>query len=182
MNGNLVLCGFMGCGKSTVGKKTAKLLGVPFVDLDDYIEQKEGMKITEIFERYGEAAFRQKENEAVREIAQKGGMVVACGGGTVLAQQNVDVFHQSESVIVMLYVPLVLLQDRLKNDTQRPLLQKPNRRQVIADLYKQRIPFYRKAADVVVRSTTSANATAKKLAERYGSLLMGKTTKQEEKT
>lgn len=167
MSGNLVLCGFMGCGKTTVGKRVAKLLGLPFVDLDEYIEQKEGMKISEIFERYGEAAFRQKETEAVQEVSQKGGMVVACGGGTVLAPQNVEAFHQNGSLIVLLYVPLVLLQDRLKNDTQRPLLQKPNRNQVIADLYKQRIPLYRNAADVALRSTASPASTAEKLAALY---------------
>lgn len=178
MSGNLVLCGFMGCGKTTVGKQTAKLLGLPFVDLDEYIEEKEGMKISEIFEEFGEAAFRQKENEAVSEIAKKGGMVVACGGGTVLNPKNVEEFHKNGSVLVLLYVPLSLLQRRLKTDTQRPLLQKPNRNQVIAELYKKRIPQYRRAADVTVRSTHSPLTIAKKLALLYSHTFDENTAKQ----
>lgn len=178
MNGNIVLCGFMGCGKTTVGKQTAQLLGLPFVDLDEYIEEKSGMKISEIFEQFGEAAFRQKETEAVKEIAQKGGMVVACGGGTVLNPQNVEEFHKNGSVLVLLYAPLSLLQKRLQHDTQRPLLQKPNRKQVITELYKKRIPQYRRAADVTVYSTKSPKTVAKKLAFVYSHALDKNGAKQ----
>lgn len=167
MRGNIVLCGFMGCGKTTVGKKAAKLLNLPFCDLDEYIEQKEGMKISEIFAEFGEEGFRERETQAVEEIAQKGGMVVACGGGTVLFPQNIEAFHRNGSVIVLLYVPLVLLQERLKNDTQRPLLQKPNRHKVIAELYKQRIPKYRAAADVTLRAAAPVPVVAKRLAALY---------------
>lgn len=182
MKGNLVLCGFMGCGKTTVGKRTAKLLGLPFVDLDEYIEKKAGMKITEIFEQFGEEEFRKMETQAVREIAKTGGMVVACGGGTVLYPQNVKAFHENGSVIVLLYVPLVLLQERLKNDTHRPLLQKPNRQQVIANLYKKRISHYRKAADITLRSTSTAASAARRLAELYQKMFDKKEENQAEKT
>lgn len=167
MKGNIVLCGFMGCGKTTVGKKTAKLLDLPFCDLDEYIEQKEGMKISEIFAEFGEEGFRERETQAVEEIAQKGGMVVACGGGTALFPQNIEAFHRNGSVIVLLYVPLVLLQERLKNDTQRPLLQKPNRHKVIAELYKQRISKYRAAADVTLRAAAPVPVVAKRLIALY---------------
>lgn len=167
MKGNLVLCGFMGCGKTTVGKKTAKLLGLPFCDLDEYIEQKESMKISEIFAEFGEEGFREREARAVKEVAQTGGMVVACGGGTVLFPENIEAFHQNGSVIVLLYVPLVLLQERLKTDTQRPLLQKPNRQQVIAELYKQRIPRYRAAADLTLRAAAPVSVVARRLAALY---------------
>lgn len=167
MKGNIVLCGFMGCGKTTIGKRTAKLLNLPFCDLDEYIEQKEGMKISEIFEEYGEEGFREREAKAVEEVAQTGGMVVACGGGTVLFPQNVEAFHKNGSVIVLLYVPLIVLQERLKNDTQRPLLQKPDRRKVVAELYKRRIPQYRAAADVTLRAAASASVVANRLAALY---------------
>ena len=167
MKGNIVLCGFMGCGKTTVGRKTAKLLNLPFCDLDEYIEEREGMSIPEIFAQYGEDGFRKRESEAVEEIAKKGGMIVACGGGTVLFPQNVEAFHKNGSVIVLLYVPLLILQERLKADTQRPLLQKPNRRQVISELYRERIPKYRAAADCTLRAVAPVSVVAKRLAALY---------------
>lgn len=164
MNGNIVLCGFMGCGKTTVGKRLARLLNRKFCDLDQYIEKKEGMTVSEIFAQYGEEGFRQRETQAVEEISEKGEMIVACGGGTVLFPQNVDAFHENGSTILLLYVPLAILQERLKNDKKRPLLQKPNRRRVVADLYKQRIPQYRAAADLTVRATAPAWVVAKRIA------------------
>ena len=171
MAGNIVLCGFMGCGKTTVGKRTARLMKRNFCDLDQYIEKKAGMAVSEIFARQGEAAFREMENEAVREISKAGDMVVACGGGTVLRQENVDAFHENGSLILFLDVPLPVLQERLKNDTTRPLLQKPDRNRVIADLYRQRIGKYRRAADVTVRATAPFWVVAKKVAAIGGRLL-----------
>ncbi len=164
MTGNVVLCGFMGCGKTCVGKRAARLMHRQFCDLDSYIESKEGMTVTEIFAKYGEEGFRQREAQAVREISGKGDMVVACGGGTVLFPENVEAFHKNGSVILLLDVPLAILQDRLKYDKERPLLQKPNRRQVIADLYKKRLPQYRAAADKAVRSTAPPWIVAKRIA------------------
>ena len=171
MAGNIVLCGFMGCGKTTVGKRAAKLMKRSFCDLDQYIEQKAGMTVSEIFARQGEAAFRQMENEAVREISKTGDMVVACGGGTVLRPENVEAFHENGSLILLLDVPLPVLQERLKTDTTRPLLQKPDRNRVIADLYRQRIGKYRRAADVTVRATAPFWIVAKKVAAIGGRLL-----------
>ena len=167
MRGNIVLCGFMGCGKTTVGKKTAKLLNLPFCDLDEYIEAREGMKIPEIFAAFGEDGFRTREAEAVEEVAQKGGMVVACGGGTVLFPKNVEAFRKSGSLIVLLYVPLLLLQERLKGDTQRPLLQRPDRHKVISELYRERMPKYRAAADCTLRAAAPVSVVAKRLAALY---------------
>lgn len=164
MSGNIVLCGFMGCGKTTVGRRLAKLMNREFYDLDKYIEQKEKMSVSEIFAQFGEEGFRLRETQAVREISKKGNAVVACGGGTVLFSKNVEEFHAHDSTIILLYVPLVMLQERLKNDKKRPLLQKPNRNQVIADLYKQRISKYRAAADVTVRATAPVWVVAKRIA------------------
>lgn len=164
MNGSIVLCGFMGCGKTTVGKRAAKLLKWDFYDLDLYIEEKEGLTVSEIFEKYGEEGFRKMETQAAKELSQKGGAVIACGGGTVLFPQNVEAFHQNGSVIILLDAPLAVLQERLKHDKKRPLLQKPNRNQVIADLYRQRIPLYRSAADLTVKADPPFWVVAKKVA------------------
>ncbi len=164
MTGNIILCGFMGSGKTTVGKRVAKMLRRSYCDLDQYIEKKEGMAISEIFRLYGEEGFRQRETRAVEEISRLEGMVVACGGGTVLFPQNVEAFHAGGGAIVFLDVPLPALQERLKSDKKRPLLQKPNRRQVIADLYEQRIPLYRAAADVAVDGGAPVWVVAKRVA------------------
>ena len=166
-----MLCGFMGCGKTTVGKRAAKLMKRGFCDLDQYIEQKAGMTVSEIFAQQGEETFRQMEQEAVREISKAGDMVVACGGGTVLRPENVAAFHENGSLILFLDVPLRVLQERLKNDTTRPLLQKPDRNRVIADLYRQRIDKYRQAADVTVRAAAPFWVVAKKVAAMGGRLL-----------
>lgn len=147
MAGNIVLCGFMGCGKTCVGRRAARLMKRRFCDIDSYIEEKEGMTISEIFARYGEEGFRQREAQAVKELADTGDMVVACGGGTVLRKENVEAFHRGGGVILLLRVPLAVLQKRLKNDTKRPLLQKPDREKVVADLFFQRAPLYKAAAD-----------------------------------
>ena len=85
-----------------------------FCDLDQYIERKEGLKVSQIFERFGEAGFREREAAAVREIAEKTNMVVACGGGTVLFPDNVQAFHAGKGTILYLDVPLPALQERLK--------------------------------------------------------------------
>ncbi len=171
MTGNVVLCGFMGCGKTCVGKRTARLMHRQFCNLDSYIEKREGMTINEIFAKYGEEEFRRREAQAVLEVSEKGNMVIACGGGTVLFPENVEAFRKNGSVILFLDVPLAILQDRLKYDKERPLLQKPNRQQVIADLYKKRLPLYRAAADKAVRSTAPPWIIAKRIAALSTQLL-----------
>ena len=85
---NIVLCGFMGCGKTTVGKKLSKRLGVPFVDMDHYIEQKAGRKVSEIFAQLGEQAFRDMEYECAKELSKSGGTVIATGGGALTFERN----------------------------------------------------------------------------------------------
>ena len=164
MSGNLILCGFMGCGKTSVGRRAAKLLGLEFCDLDQYIQQKWDMSITEIFARDGEEGFRQREAQAAREVADMPGLIIASGGGTVLAEKNVEAFHKSGGRIVFLDAPLPALQERLKNDKRRPLLQVPNRRQVIAGLYRKRIPLYRAAADVTVNAGAPPSVVAQRVA------------------
>ena len=164
MRGNIVLCGFMGCGKTSVGRRAAELLGRELCDLDSFIEQRAGMTVSELFARYGEAGFRQREREAVREVAGTPGLIIASGGGTVLFGANVEAFHRAGGLIVFLDAPLAALQERLKNDTRRPLLQVPDRRRVIEELFNKRIPLYRAAADVTVDAGAPPVTVAKRVA------------------
>ncbi len=164
MTGSIVLCGFMGCGKTTVGKRLAKLLGRQYCDLDQYIEEKAGMTVAEIFAQYGEAGFRLRETQAAGELAGKSGLVISAGGGTVLYLQNVEAFHAGGGVIVFLDVPLEILQERLKDDNQRPLLQTGDRNRVIAQLLREREAKYRAAADLTVDGSKAPLAVAKSIA------------------
>ncbi len=163
-NGNIILCGFMGCGKTSVGRRAAKLMGRKFCDLDQYIEEREGMSVKEIFAQYGEEGFREREARAVREVAFRRGLVVASGGGTVLRAENVEAFHRGGGVVVYLDAPLAALQERLKRDKRRPLLQVPDRRRVICELHAQRAPLYQAAADVTVDAGAPPLAVAKRVA------------------
>ncbi|HHZ05171.1 MAG TPA: shikimate kinase [Clostridiales bacterium] len=147
---NVILCGFMGCGKSTVGKRLSKITGRPFVDMDYYIEEKSNMTVKEIFEKYGEAYFRDLEYNTAVELAQKDNMIISAGGGTLLFERNVQALSQT-GTIVLLNVSLSTLRYRLRNDTKRPLLQRPDKNKAMAEMYEQRMPLYTRAADITVR-------------------------------
>ena len=149
-SGNIVLSGVMGSGKTTVGRRLAAALDMQFVDMDLYIEKKTGMTVKEIFAEYGELHFRALETETVKELARSNHFVIATGGGTLMQPQNVEGFHQGGGTIYYLDVPLAALQERLKNDKRRPLLQTPDRRAVIERLLNERRPKYLASADVVV--------------------------------
>lgn len=148
--GNIVLSGFMGSGKTTIGRRLASALHMKFVDMDLYIEKKTGMTVSEIFAQYGEAYFRRLETETVRELAREKHYVIATGGGTLMQPVNVEAFHAGGGEIYYLDVPLKALQERLKNDKRRPLLQTEDRNAVIERLLSERRPQYVAGADVVV--------------------------------
>lgn len=151
---NIILCGFMGCGKSTVGALLAKKTGMSFVDMDTYIEKKAGMAVSDIFAKYGEEHFRALEREAAKELAAKSSLVIAAGGGTLVYEANVETFRQSGK-IVLLDLPVETVAKRLVNDTTRPLLNRPDKDEAMRELYDRRLPLYRAAADVVVNADDS---------------------------
>ena len=150
----IFLCGFMGCGKSTIGSLLARKTGMSFVDLDAYIEKKENKTVNQIFADSGEDYFRMKEREAVQELAGKKGLVIAAGGGTLTFPENVEVFRRS-CLIVLLDIPVEVAAKRLQYDTTRPLLARPDKEQVIRELYDKRLPLYHAAAELVVNADDS---------------------------
>ena len=123
---NLVLCGFMGSGKTTIGRKLARLTGLEFIDADIYLEAKEGKKISEIFAEKGEAYFRDRETAYIKELAQKDGIVLALGGGSVLRPENVAAVKET-GLLILLDTPFYRIMKNLSYSTNRPLLDKPDK-------------------------------------------------------
>ncbi len=159
---NLVLCGFMGCGKSTVGRELAAQTGLFFIDMDNYIVEKAGLPIEEIFARHGEPYFRMLESQACQELSQRGGQVIATGGGALTFPKNAAVLRQN-GLIILLDVALPILCARLDQDpTPRPVLQKARETGMLEALHAERMRLYQQAADLTVslRSEQPASDTA----------------------
>ncbi len=156
---NIVLCGFMGCGKSTVGKNLARKTGRKFIDMDSYIEEKAGMTVSEIFEKHGESGFRDMEHAACKELCELSGLVIASGGGAFTFKRNSDVF-KGKDTIVLIDVPLDIIKLRLRNDKVRPLLQRPDKDKVMKELYDKRLPLYKACADISVQGKNTPLKTA----------------------
>jgi shikimate kinase len=148
---NIFLCGFMGCGKSTVGRALASQLGMDFIDMDAYIEETAKESVQEIFKNHGEARFRTLEHDAALALAALDGCVVGTGGGAVLSQDNVKAMKRG-GLIVLIDVPLPIIARRLEGDTTRPLLQQPDKSAAMRALYEARMPVYRAAADITVEN------------------------------
>ncbi len=148
----LYLCGFMGCGKTTVGKKLAEIMGYDFIDLDEYIEKKAGMKISEIFAEYGEDFFRDKENDALKEITGEK-IVVSTGGGAMTFKRNADV-ASSKGKIVFIDTPFEDCYRRIKNDPNRPKVTANSYNELI-NLFEKRKPHYNSSSDFAVNGHKS---------------------------
>lgn len=146
---NLVLVGFMGTGKTEVGRLLACSLNRRFLDTDQVLVERAGLPVAEIFQQYGEAYFRQLERELVAELAKQAGLVIATGGGIVLSRENVALLRRS-SFVVWLDAELADLKERLAGDTTRPLLAGGVE---LAELYAGREHLYRAAAHVHVITT-----------------------------
>jgi dihydroorotase len=138
---NIVLMGFMGTGKSTVGKKLAAQLGMTFLDMDTLIEERAGKPIPKIFEEDGEPHFRTLERAVARELSQRSGLVIACGGGVVLNPDNIRDYSQTGRVVCLTATPETIL-ERTSRARNRPLLEEPDRLKRILDLLEQRRHLY----------------------------------------
>ena len=150
MKTNVALIGFMGSGKSAVGKALAERLGREFVEMDTLIEEKARKSIPDIFREDGEITFRELEIEVTREIADGANRVIACGGGVVLNWINIDRLRQSTRVFYLGVSPAAVLARTSQEQGQRPLLDVPDPAGRIRELLRFRGPFYRRAADSVV--------------------------------
>lgn len=138
---NLILVGFMGTGKTEVGRRLAARLGRVFVDMDAVIEERTGRTIAELFERDGEASFRRRERELVRELAGRKNLVIAAGGGVVLDPDNLRDFERTGVVICLTATAEEILR-RVAGQTHRPLLEGGDRLRRIRELLERRRPLY----------------------------------------
>lgn len=152
MKSSIALIGFMGTGKTAVGKLLAEKTGKEFLELDALIEQRAGMTIAEIFRREGEISFREKEIAAVKDVTGRGNTVVACGGGVVLNTINTDRLR-TVCHIVCLTASAAVIARRCAGDSARPLLAGENRLATIKRLLAYRRPFYERAADITVATS-----------------------------
>lgn len=151
---SIVLIGFMGAGKTSLGKAVAKSLEIPFLDTDELIEESEGMKISEIFARHGEEYFRELETKTMLKLADRNdSFVLSVGGGLPLRGENRPLLSAT-GCVVYLRVGIDTLVKRLKDDTKRPLLQKGEGtlEEKIRRILQEREPLYLDAADVVIEN------------------------------
>ena len=146
---SIFLVGMMGAGKSTVGVRLARRLGLAFIDADRELEARLGVDIPTIFELEGEAGFRRRETQLLDELSRQPGLVLATGGGAVLSPHNRECLHARGRVVYLQAQPADLWQ-RLRRDRQRPLLRTPNPRERIHRLCAEREPLYLQVAHHVV--------------------------------
>lgn len=144
---NIVLIGFMGCGKSTVGRELQQRLGYPLVDMDQVIEQRAGKPITEIFATEGEAAFRDMETKLLTELKDPEAprRIISTGGGVVGRQENRDLLKEL-GYVVWLHAPVAVILERTAKSRSRPLLHTDDPAARIQALIEERRPLYQEAA------------------------------------
>jgi shikimate kinase len=163
---NIVLVGFMGTGKTVVGRYLAERLGKEFIETDDIIEQREGVSIKEIFEKKGEPYFRDVEKEVVREVSQREGVVISAGGGAIINDENFKNLKKNSVIICLEASPEVILK-RTKGNICRPLLNVLDPRKRIEELLQKRAPYYKKA-DFCINTD---NLSVEEIAEKIGKLI-----------
>ena len=167
---NIFLVGLMGAGKTSVGKLLARKLGKTFHDCDHEIERVTGVRIPVIFEIEGESGFRARETRMLSVLCASEGVVLATGGGAVLAPENRKVLAAHGIVVYLRASPHELYQ-RTRHDRNRPLLQTADPLAKLTELYAQRDPLYREVADVIIDTgNQSVSSLAHRLEQRLAQL------------
>ena len=152
----------MAVGKSAIGRTLARKLRRRFVDLDRVIEKAEGSKVREIFERKGEAYFRQLEKEALTKVLEANNQVIATGGGVILDEQNIQILRE-KALVIGLAAELDVLLARAGDGSKRPLLQGSERREKIAELLRQRASRYAQGHVTIDTSNLTVDQVVKKI-------------------
>lgn len=152
---HIVLVGFMGCGKTRVGRALARELGLPFVDMDEQIVARAKMPVTDIFAKHGEAYFREMETAVLEDLlAEKKQMVIGSGGGVPMQEANRPLLE--ESMVVYIEAPIGILMERLANDKKRPILKGGDLREKITTMLEVRNPIYEQVSDIEVSTNNGS--------------------------
>jgi len=152
---NIMLIGFMGCGKTVVSECLSSLLEMESIEMDALIVEKEKKSIPEIFSEYGEAYFRNLESNTLLELQKRSRIIVSCGGGVVLRDENVELMKKRGRVVLLTASPETVL-ERLKDTTDRPLLNNNMNVEYIAELMAKRDAKYKNAADIIVNTDSKS--------------------------
>ncbi|MBR5894367.1 MAG: shikimate kinase [Akkermansia sp.] len=153
----IILVGLMGCGKTTIGKELSRMTGMPLIDMDAIIEEQIGKSISAIFRDEGENHFRALETALLRYIektvgTEKGSVIISTGGGVVIKPVNRELLRRI-GFTVWLNVDVDTLLERTARSDNRPLLQTPNRREILEKLHRERTPLYAEAAHLKLDSS-----------------------------
>lgn len=151
LNNNLFIIGFMGVGKTTVSDYLSIILNRHKIDIDKYIEEKENMTISQMFEKYGEDYFRNCETNVLKELNEKSNKIISCGGGIVLRGENIDLMKK-QGKIVLLTASAQTIYERVKSSTERPILNNNMNVEFISSLMKKREEKYLETADIIINT------------------------------
>lgn len=154
---NIFLIGFMGSGKSTISEYLHQHYAMEKIEMDSLIEKREGMRIFEIFQVHGEPYFRDLETKLLTELQQKNNVVVSCGGGTPMREENVIQMKKNGKVVLLLASPQTIY-ERVKDSHDRPLLEGHKDVAYISELMKQRQEKYEAAADFMIHTDGKESA------------------------
>lgn len=158
---NIILCGFMGAGKTSVGKELSKKLNYGFIDTDELIEKEQSITINEIFDKYGESYFRDLEYEMCKKITNEKNNVIAIGGGTITFKRNCDILKNNNTVI-FLDATFDTILDRIGDSNTRPLFRDLEKAK---KLYNDRKEKYINASDYIIDGNLSVEDTILKIGE-----------------
>lgn len=154
----IYLIGYMGCGKSTLGKKLAKHAGLQFVDMDHYIEKRNCKSIPQIFSEEGETEFRKKERKALEELSEFSNVVIATGGGAPCFFDNIDLMNRTGKTIYLNIDPKILAARLMQSKTERPLIKGKSKEELVTfidETLKKRNEFYMQAHYQITRPDMS---------------------------
>lgn len=155
----IALCGFMGCGKSTVANALSQHHNLKHIDTDKYIEDTNSMTITDIFSRFGEEHFRDIEHNAIAKLCKEFECVLSLGGGAVTFNRNVKALKQNGYTIVFIDTDIDVIKQRLVDDTTRPLLKSND----LDALYNKRLPIYKNASDIIIKCKNESGTQIAKM-------------------
>jgi shikimate kinase len=145
---NIILTGFMGTGKTAVGRRLSRLLNMKLIDVDTEIGKAQKMAINEIFRNFGEPKFREIETGMIKKLSRNKNVIISTGGGAVLRQENIDTLRENGVIVCLMAIPETILK-RTSHNSNRPLLQVEDPFGKIKELLNFRKPFYEKA-DIMI--------------------------------